>query len=113
MMVYTDADYELLTTLAHRFENVPKIIARVKAEGSQTIGAYAMEIAHSLLDIRESMQVLYDELVPRLCEVPPDSEEYEDILDDIGDEYQHVLYHLLNTSFFSYVVPYPILDPKK
>jgi len=112
MMSYTDEDYELLMTLDRRFQKVPKIIARVKTEGTRTLNAYTMEIAHSLVDIRESMRVLYDELVARLCEAPPESEEYEDILFDIGEEYRHVLCHLLNTDFFSYVIPYPILKPE-
>ncbi|MEY4583067.1 MAG: hypothetical protein RL701_7770 [Pseudomonadota bacterium] len=55
----------------------------------------AEAIAHALMDIAESMNKIYEELVPRLVQsVDEPAEVFKDKLWDVREEFRHVEYHL-------------------
>ncbi len=66
----------------------------------------AWALAGSFADLEGSFRALLDEQLPRLAEgnLPP-SETY-DLLLDIGEEFRHILYHILEQQkFYKYLVP--------
>jgi len=71
---------------------------------TRTSREVAAEAAHSLADICQSSRVLCEDLMPRLNSILPESAEFEDLLDDIAEEYRHIFYHIVNTRLFNYVV---------
>ena len=48
---------------------------------------------HSLADIKESIDEIYNNYVPKLLEDKP-LEELEDIIWDIREEFRHIQYHI-------------------
>lgn len=91
--------------LANHLEKVPALHRVVRKGGATSERAAAWEIATGLADIRQSADKLFNEIVPRLLSTAPDSEEAEDLLSEVGEEYRHILYHIVTNEFFSYVVP--------
>lgn len=91
-----------LQSLAATLERSPRVRRRAVGEGVSTT-KIAMEAADSLVDIRRSAQALA-KVLPTLFSQPPDSEAFEDALDDIGEELRHIYYHILNTKLFDHVV---------
>ena len=77
------------------------------AEGAGEEGVLnvATEAATGLLDIRISSAALFDDLLPRLKELDPTSDEFDDVLDQIAEEYRHIYYHISNSRLFNYVIP--------
>jgi hypothetical protein len=66
----------------------------------------AWALAGSFSGLAGSFRALLDEQLPKLAErnLPP-SETY-DLLLDIGEEFRHILYHILEQQrFFKYLVP--------
>jgi len=61
-------------------------------------------IVHSLTDMEKSFREIVDNLLPRLIN-ESDSEKLEDTLLDIGEELRHILYHITDPKYFSYLVP--------
>ncbi len=62
--------------------------------------AEAGTIAHTLLDIEESMKVIYEKLLPRLRSGNLKPRQIEAWLQDIGDEFRHILYHIHDPLYF-------------
>jgi hypothetical protein len=77
-------------------------VARLRASAS--VKEIATEVADGLIDIRESARVLFTDCLPRLQSASPGSEEFEDALNDIGEEYRHIYYHIVHTQMFAYVI---------
>lgn len=96
------AELKSLADLLNRAPRVAKLGQPAGARGPEEI---ASEAADGLLDIRKSAEVLFKELLPRLMSLPPDGADFEDVLDDIAEEYRHINYHITNTRLFNYVVP--------
>jgi len=66
----------------------------------------AWALADSFADLEGSFRALLDEQLPKLAQgnLPP-SETY-DLLLDIGEEFRHILYHILEQQkFYRYLVP--------
>lgn len=105
MSGYSQAELQLLTALADQLQQIPKVADAARQRGSTKVDEEAMQIATALLDIREASRHLFDELVPRLLEVAPESPAAEELLHSIGEEYRHILYHIMDTKMFGYIVP--------
>lgn len=95
---------KLMRDLAEHLEKMPAILRFVERREGRSAKEVAWEIAHGLVDIQESAETLFKRLVPRLLQSSPPEEDADNILHDIGEEYRHILYHLTNNAFFSYVV---------
>lgn len=98
-------DTTRITELARLLERMPILARVVQQRGTGSTSEEAWEIATGLVDIQESAERLFGELMPQLLRSSPNSEEAEDLLHDIGEEYRHILYHIQSTGFFRYVVP--------
>lgn len=64
----------------------------------------AVRLAHALIDIVESMELIKSKYLPEL-ENAENEEEVKNTLLDIGDEFDHILYHLKDTKFYEYLFP--------
>jgi hypothetical protein len=94
-----------LKSLADLLGRAPRVVRLGQAANAGGVEEVASEAADSLLDIRESAELLFKELLPRLVALPPEGADFEDVLDDIAEEYRHIHYHIANTRLFNYVVP--------
>ena len=90
--------------LVETLKRIPRVVSAAARRG-EPAEAEAWQIATALGDIQESMNRLFFELVPKLRNVPPTDEIAEELLNEIGEEYRHILYHILDTKIFDYVVP--------
>lgn len=62
----------------------------------------AWRLAHSLSDLEKTFKEILENYLPALYEA--DGEEaVHDALLDIGEELRHILYHIKDTRFFSYL----------
>ena len=94
-----------LQGLVHRLRSSPKIVELGEPLGPEGSEELATEIAAGLLDIRQSADRVFGELLPRLEGLQPAEQEFADVLHAIGEEYRHIYYHLRHTRFFDYVIP--------
>lgn len=100
----TSVDIGELKSLADRLSRAPRVVRLGRTAGVSP-GEVGSEAAVGLLDVRKSAEVLFNELLPRLMSLPPEGADFEDVLDDIAEEYRHINYHIANTRLFNYVVP--------
>ena len=63
----------------------------------------AWMLAHNLLDLEESFQTFLDQQLPKLEKEELNSDQINDILFEIGEELRHVLYHIRDAEFYSYL----------
>ncbi|CCB86780.1 putative uncharacterized protein [Parachlamydia acanthamoebae UV-7] len=54
----------------------------------------AEAIIHALIDIEESFQTVYKEMIPKLLQNNLTNAEFMDLLWDIRDQFQHIDYHI-------------------
>lgn len=94
-----------LQTLAEHLKRMPPVKEAARRRGSESPDAEAWQIATALSDIQESTNRLFGELIPKLLNSAPDGATAADALNDIGEEYRHILYHILDTKLFGYVIP--------
>lgn len=62
----------------------------------------AWRLAHSLIDLEESFKEILNNSLPVLRKADSE-EEIHDALLDIGEELRHILYHIKDPKFFSYL----------
>jgi glucose-6-phosphate-specific signal transduction histidine kinase len=91
--------------LAEKVKSVPAIADFVRRRSRESVDEEAWQIATALADIEESAARLFQELVPQLLDATIDSDRARDVLQDIGEEYRHIFYHIRDTKFFDYVIP--------
>jgi hypothetical protein len=91
--------------MAEKLGQVPRVCRLADETADGNVEEVATEAAVCLADIESSCAILRDRLLPNLLAMPAGSEEIEDLLDDIAEEYRHISYHIRNTRLFSYVVP--------
>jgi len=101
----TSLDPGELKSLADLLSRAPRVIKLGQSTDAGSSEEVASEAAAGLFDIRKSAEVLFTELLPRLMSLRPEGAEFEDVLDDIAEEYRHINYHITNTRLFNYVVP--------
>jgi hypothetical protein len=63
----------------------------------------ADRLAHSLLDMQESFREIYESLLPQLTSENIDEEKIDNVLYEIGEELRHILYHIKDPRFYSYL----------
>jgi hypothetical protein len=94
---------EAVLGLARHLQQAPRVVLATQRRGRGSDDE-AMQIATALGDIQESANELFADLVPRLLKADPNSQDAADLLQDIGDAYRHMLYHILDTKMFDYIV---------
>jgi hypothetical protein len=90
--------------VAHLAERLSRCSEVTRYDAGEHKEAWAL--AGSFADLEGSFRVLLDEQLPKLAQgnLPP-SEMY-DLLLDIGEEFRHILYHILEQQkFYRYLVP--------
>jgi|TARA_B110000908_G_scaffold126595_1_gene148536 hypothetical protein len=60
-------------------------------------------LAHAFLDITESTSLITKELIIKLMSDKISENEVDDILLDIGEELRHILYHIKDSKYYSYL----------
>lgn len=103
MSDHASEDMNLLQSLIAQLNRSPRVRRLMTTDDSTSVEEIATEAADSLVDIRRSAELL-SSLLPTLLTQPPESEEFDDTLDDIAEELRHIHYHIANTKLFSYVV---------
>lgn len=98
-------DTQALKELADLLSRAPRVVKLGRSSDGSSVEDIASEAAAGLTHIRRSTDVLFNELLPRLKSLAPESSDFEDTLDDIAEEYRHMNHHIANTRLFSYVVP--------
>lgn len=64
----------------------------------------AGSIAHAFSDLEESFLKLLEEHFPRLADTALTEAEMRGLLQEIGEEFRHILYHISDLKSFSYLV---------
>lgn len=59
-------------------------------------------LAYSLSEIEKSCSTFYNKLLPKL-KVTDKQEDIENILHEIGEEFRHLLYHIEDSKYYSYL----------
>ncbi len=91
--------------LAEQLKRMSQVAKAAKRRGGSSVDGEAWQIATGLADIEESTNRVFGDLVPRLMKIEPGSTAADDLLHDLGEEYRHILYHILDTKIFDYIVP--------
>ena len=89
-----------LRVLVDRLRRAPRIVAIAGRE----LDEVASETATCIVDIESSCEVLRNELLPKLISLAPESPEFDDVLDDVAEEYRHISYHIATARLFKHVV---------
>lgn len=85
----------LLANKLQRFEFVRKFDSENEPEGSR--------LANSLSDLEQSFVEILENFLPLVCS-SSNEEEIKNALLDIGEELRHILYHIKDPKFFSYLI---------
>ena len=84
--------------LAERFSACPEI-----ARFDDGAHKEAWALAISFADLEESFRVVLDDFLPKICDAAPS--EVNDALFDLGEEFRHVLWHILEAQkYYRYLV---------
>jgi hypothetical protein len=73
----------------------------------------ASTLAHAFSDLEKSFSHVLDEQLPRLTRRPLSNHEINDVLLDIGEELRHILYHVKDARFYSYLVDENTVDKEE
>ena len=104
-MVNDGSDAEAMLALADLLRRAPRVVKLAGRTEGGGVDEIAAEAAASLMDIGRSADLVASMLLPRLRGLQPESRAFEEVLDDIAEEYRHINYHIVNTRLFNYVVP--------
>ena len=87
-----------LKALAERLETCEQVRRYDTAAEKQ-----AWTLAHNLIDLEGSFRAFLDNHLPKLKVENLSSEQINDLLLEIGEEFRHILYHIKDPAFFSYL----------
>jgi hypothetical protein len=71
----------------------------------------ASTLAHAFLDLEESFRRFVEEYLPALLQRDLTESEVCAMLEDIGEEFRHILYHIRDPRFYRYLTA-DSLDPR-
>ncbi|MDX1920437.1 MAG: hypothetical protein SFU25_06840 [Candidatus Caenarcaniphilales bacterium] len=60
-------------------------------------------LAYALLELENSCSKFTKELLPKLVSENLSEDEINDLLHEIGEELRHILYHIKDSKFYSYL----------
>jgi hypothetical protein len=84
--------------LAERLSKCPEVTKYDRSDEKE-----AGVLAHAFGDLEESFRAFLDEQLPRLMNDQASPAELFDALLDIGEEFRHILYHIHDPKFYSYL----------
>ncbi len=91
-------DAAAVKALAERLSACPEV-TRFDREGE----GEAWTLAHAFWDLEDSFRKFLDKQLPRLVQDQINPGEINDLLHDIGEEFRHILYHIKDPKFYSYL----------
>lgn len=106
MTTHSLKDMDRVKVLAEQLKRIPMLV-NFAQQSRASLDEHAWQVATSLADIQESTDRLYGELVPKLLSEGLPREEAEEVLNEIGEEYRHILYHIQDTKLFGYIAAQP------
>jgi hypothetical protein len=62
-------------------------------------------MVHAFTDLEKSFQTFLDVLLPKLLDPSATTDQLNDTLSDIGEEFRHILYHIRDVKYFGYLFP--------
>jgi len=87
--------------LADRLSECPEVTRYGDIEHNE-----AWALASSFADLEDSFRALLDEQIPKLLATDTGPSELYDTLLDVGEEFRHILYHVLQQQkFYRYLTP--------
>jgi hypothetical protein len=63
----------------------------------------AWTLAHAFLDLTESFRKFSEEQLPKLSAGQMDSNQVNDLLLEIGEDFRHILYHIFDSRYYAYL----------
>lgn len=94
-----------LRALALKLQRAPRVVRLAEMVAGGNLDEVATEAAASIVDIESSCATLSQDLLPKLRALAPESPQFDELLDDVAEEYRHISYHIANTRLFKHVVP--------
>ena len=87
--------------LAERLSACPDVMRMDEGQHKE-----AWALADSFTDLEDSMRAFLDDQLPKFGDENLKPEEICDLLLEIGEEFRHILYHVLeNQKFYKYLFP--------
>lgn len=96
-------DAGAIQRLAARLQTSKKVQEFNQRYSEPSKNGEAWTLAHAFTDIEESFSTFLEVLLPRLMNKDLHGEQLEEVLLDIGDEFEHVLYHMKDPKFYAYL----------
>jgi hypothetical protein len=94
----TLGNIEAVRQLAEKLSRVPEVSRYDTPEEPQ-----GWTLAHSFNDLEESFTTFLEQQLPQLAREGSSPKETWNLLMDIGEGLRHILYHLRDPSFYSYL----------
>jgi hypothetical protein len=91
-------DPEARSSLRQRLQQCREVARWDEGEWNE-----AEVLTHAFTDLEESFKVFLDELLPRAVSEDVSGVELLEVLQEIGEEFCHILYHLKDPKFFRYI----------
>ena len=88
--------------LARRLSECPKITRYDDGEHKE-----AWALAHAFGDLEGSFRAFLDTHLPALMQKSLSDDEIYDLLLNIGEEFRHILYHIMDPKFYGYLQDSP------
>ena len=88
----------LYRVLGERLSTCPEV---TRQDGGERQEPWAL--AHALVDLEESFRAFLEDQLPRLVREQLQPSEIFDLPLDIGEEFRHILYHIKDPRFYSYL----------
>lgn len=95
---------EVIKGLAQRLQGNRKVRQLGSRHEKPSEEAEAWTLAHAFSDLEESFHKFLDVLLPRLLRAKK-GDEIQDLLLDIGDEFEHIIYHIRDPKFYAHLFP--------
>ena len=89
---------EELKRLAERLETCDQVRRYDRGDEKQ-----AWTLAHAFMDLAQSFRFFLDDQLPRLRAEEMGTDQLYDVLLEIGEEFRHILYHIRDAQFYSYL----------
>ena len=90
---------EVVALLTRRLRAVPAVV-RLNAPNEPQ----AATIAYALAELERSFREVVNNQLPRLLDQTIGADQLYEALLDLGEEFRHILYHLKDAAFYSYIL---------
>jgi hypothetical protein len=91
-------DAAAVNALAHRLMHCPEVTRYNEGEHNE-----AGAIANNFRDLEGSFRKFLEDQLPKLTKGQLDPSETYDLLFDIGEEFRHILYHIITSKYYQYL----------